>query len=128
MNSRWSHDTMCHIEMISKIDFNDRARDWARIAANTVGEQGHACQSNPWPLYDAGNTSTFDVIFEHDERPNCLLYRLTEVYLCQSGNPLNYFDLFHNKYELGKEETIMHKAVKATFKCYQNTQVLIYQI
>ena len=64
---------------------------------------------------------TFDVIFEHGERPNCLLYRLTEVYLCQSGNPLNYFDLFHNKYELGKEETIMHMVVKATFKCYKNT-------
>ena len=61
---------------------------------------------------------TFDVIFEHGERPNCLLYQLTEVYPCQSGNPLNYSDLFRNKYELDKAETIMHTAGEATFKCY----------
>ena len=83
---------------------------------------------NRTQLYRVAYFSTFDAIFEHGEHPNCLLYRLTGAYLCQSGNPLNYFDLFHNKYELGKEETIMHTVVKATFKCYQNTQVLIWQI
>ena len=68
--------------------------------------------------YHVGYIKTFDVIFVHGERPNCLLYQLTEVYPCQSGNPLNYFDLSHNKYELDKEETIMHTAGEATFKCY----------
>ena len=76
---------MCHIKMISKNEILNF--------------------SESFKFKIGSNESTFGVVFEHVEHQNCLLYQLTEVYLYQSGNPSNYFDLFRSKYEQGKVET-----------------------